>query len=139
MTAFVLSANTNIDALASKAGGDTYDTNGWKLTVDQDSRVGLNQSTSATLGSITINAAKGGEVHIDGTSIWLIPYTGGSGNVPAWNTVISNGTGSGKLIGVHAALTAASTATGAAVSTATAGPFGLAAMAPRMSFFKASA
>ena len=115
MTAFVLSANTNIDALASKAGGDTYDTNGWKLTVDQDSRVGLNQSTSATLGSITINAAKGGEVHIDGTSIWLIPYTGGSGNVPAWNTVISNGTGSGKLIGVHSALTAASTATGAAM------------------------
>ena len=115
MTAFVLSANTNIDALASKAGGDTYDTNGWKLTVDQDSRVGLNQSTSATLGSITINAAKGGEVHIDGTSIWLIPYTDGSGNVPAWNTVISNGTGSGKLIGVHSALTAASTATGAAM------------------------
>ena len=34
MTAFVLSANTNIDALASKAGGDTYDTNGFKLTVD---------------------------------------------------------------------------------------------------------
>ena len=115
MTAFVLSANTNIDALTGKAGGDTYDTNGWKLTVDQDSRVGLNQSTSATLGSITINAAKGGEVHIDGTSIWLIPYTGGSGNVPAWNTVISNGTGSGKLIGVHSALTAASTATGAAM------------------------
>ena len=115
MTAFVLSANTNIDALASKAGGDTYDTNGFKLTVDQDSRVGLNQSTSATLGSITINAAKGGEVHIDGTGIWLIPYTGGSGNVPAWNTVISNGSGSGKLIGVHSALTAASTATGAAM------------------------
>ena len=115
MTAFVLSANTNIDALTGKAGGDTYDTNGWKLTVDQDSRVGMNQSTSATLGSITINAAKGGEVHIDGTSIWLIPYTGGSKNVPAWNTVISNGTGSGKLIGVHSALTAASTATGAAM------------------------
>ena len=115
MTAFVLSADTNIDALASKAGGDTYDTNGWKLTVDQDSRVGLNQSTSSTLGSITINAAKGGEVHIDGTGIWLIPYTGGSGNVPAWNTVVSNGSGSGKLIGVHSALTAASTATGAAM------------------------
>ena len=55
MTAFVLSANTNIDALASKAGGDTYDTNGFKLTVDQDSRVGLNQSTSATLGTYQVN------------------------------------------------------------------------------------
>ena len=59
MTAFVLSANTNIDPLTGKAGGDTYDTNGWKLTVDQDSRVGLNQSTSATLGSITSNGLSG--------------------------------------------------------------------------------
>lgn len=115
MTAFVLSADTNIDALTSKTGGDTYDTNGWKLTIDQDSRVGLNQTTSTTLGAITINASRGGEVHVDGTSIWMIPYTGGSGNVPAWNTTISNGTGSGKLIGVHSSLTAASTATGAAM------------------------
>lgn len=115
MTAFVLSADTNIDALTAKAGGDTYDTNGWKLTIDQDSRVGTNQTTSTTLGSMTINAAKGGEIHIDGTGVWMIPYTGGSGNVPAWNTTITNGTGSGKLIGVHSALTAASTATGAAM------------------------
>lgn len=115
MTAFVLVANTNIDSLTSKAGGDTYDVAGFKLTIDQDSRVGLNQTTSTTLGAITINAAKGGEVHVDGTAIWMIPYTGGSGNVPAWNTTISNGSGSGKLIGVHSALTAASTATGAAM------------------------
>ena len=115
MAAFSLSADTNIDALTGKAGGDTYDTNGWKLTIDQDSRVGTNQTTSTTLGSITINASKGGEVHVDGTGIWMIPYTGGSGNVPAWNTTISNGTGSGKIIGVHSSLTAASTATGAAM------------------------
>lgn len=115
MAAFTLSADTNIDALTSKAGGDTYDTNGWTLTIDQDSRTGLNQTTSTTLGSITINATKGGKCKIDGTTIWMIPYTGGSGTVPAWNTVISNGTGSGKLIGVHSALTAASTATGAAM------------------------
>lgn len=117
MAAFSLSADTNIDALTGKAGGDTYDTNGFKLTIDQDSRVGTNQTTSTTLGSITINASKGGEVHVDGTGIWMIPYTGGSGNVPAWNTTItqSGQSGSGKLIGVHSALTAASTATGAAM------------------------
>lgn len=115
MAAFSLSANTNIDALTGKAGGDTYNTNGFILTVDQDSRVGLNQTTSTTLGAITVNATKGGKVNIDGRDIWMIPYTGGSGNVPAWNTLITNGTGSGKLIGVHASLTAASTATGAAM------------------------
>lgn len=115
MTAFVLSADTNIDALASKAGGDTYDTNGWLLTIDQDSRVGANQTVSATLGSMTVNATKGGGILIDGTGIWMIPYTGGSGNVPAWNTTISNGSGTGKLVAVHSSLTAASTATGAAM------------------------
>lgn len=115
MTAFVLSADTNIDALTAKAGGDTYDTNGWLLTIDQDSRVGLNQTTSTTLGSMTVNATKGGNILIDGTGIWMIPYTGGSGNVPAWNTAITRGTGTGKLIGVHASLTSASTATGAAM------------------------
>lgn len=112
MTAFSLSANTNIDALSAKAGGDTYDTNGWILTIDQDSRVGLNQTTATTLGSITINATKGGKCNIDGTSIWMIPFTGGSGNVPNWNTIITNGTGTGKLIGVHASLTSASAVTG---------------------------
>ena len=115
MAAFSLTADTNIDALTSKTGGDTYATAGWILTIDQDSRVGINQTTSATLGAITITAATGGKCNIDGTAIWMIPYTGGSGNVPAWNTVITNSTGSGKLIGVHSALTAASTATGAAM------------------------
>lgn len=117
MAAFVLSANTNIDALSGKGGGDTYDTNGFVLTIDQDSRVGLNQSTSASLGSITINATKGGKCIIDGTAIWILPYTGGSGNVPVWNTRITQAgqSGAGYLIGVHSSLTAASTATGAAM------------------------
>lgn len=66
---------------------------------------------------MTINATKGGAINIDGTAIRLIPYNSGSGNVPAWNTVItqSGHSGSGKLIGVYSALTAASTATGAAM------------------------
>lgn len=117
MAAFALTADTNIDALTGKAGGDTYTTDGFILTIDQDSRVGTNQSTSASLGSITVNATKGGKCIIDGTAVWMIPYTGGSGNVPAWNTAITQAgqSGSGKLIGVHSALTAASTATGSAM------------------------
>ena len=115
MAAFTISTAQNIDQLTSKTGGDTYAVSGGTLTIDQDSRVGLNQSTSTSLGSITISASLGGTVNINGTSIWMIPYTGGSGNVPAWNTVITNGSGSGKLIAVHASLTSASTATGAAM------------------------
>ena len=115
MAAFTISTSQNIDQLTGKTGGDTYSVSGGTLTIDQASRVGLNQSTSASLGSITISASLGGTVNIDGTSIWMIPYTGGSGNVPAWNTLITNGSGSGKLIAVHASLTSASIATGAAM------------------------
>jgi len=115
MATFTLTADTNIDALTAKAGGDTYNTAGFILTIDQDSRVGTNQTTSTTLGPVTITAATGGKVNIDGSAIWMIPYTGGSGNVPAWNTAITNNGATGKLIGVHSALTAASTATGAAM------------------------
>jgi hypothetical protein len=115
VTAYTLSTNTNIDALTAKAGDDTYATNGFTLTVDQDSRTGLNQTTSTTLGAMTVTATLGGNINIDGRDVWMIPYTGGSGNVPAWNTAITRGTGTGKLIGVHASLTAASTATGAAM------------------------
>ena len=115
MAAFTISTAQNIDQLTSKTGGDTYAVSGGTMTIDQDSRVGLNQSTSTSLGSITISASLGGTVNINGTSIWMIPYTGGSGNVPAWNTLITNGSGSGKLIAVHASLTSASTATGDAM------------------------
>lgn len=115
MATFTITTAQNIDALAAKVGGDTYNVNGGTLTIDQDSRVGINQTTSTTLGPVTLSASLGGTINIDGTDIWMIPFTGGSGTVPAWNTVITNNTGTGKLIGVHSALTAASTATGAAM------------------------
>jgi hypothetical protein len=117
MAAYTILTSQNIDTLAAKAGGDTYTISGGTLIIDQDSRTGLNQSTSSSLGSITISASLGGTVNIDGTSVWMIPFTGGTGNVPAFNTVITNSSGSGKLIGVHASLTSASTATGAAMPT----------------------
>jgi len=115
MATFTITTPVNIDTLTAKTGGDIYNINGGVLTIDQDSRNGLNQTTSASISSITLSASLGGSVNIDGTAIWMIPFTGGSGNVPAWNTAITNGTGTGKLIAVHATLTSASTATGAAM------------------------
>lgn len=115
MTAFSLSANTNISTLSSKAGGDTYDTNGFNLTIDQHSRYGTNQTTSTSLGSVTINASKGGKCVIDSRYVRLIAYTSGTGNVPAYDTTISNGSASGTMIGVYSALTAAPTAPAAAM------------------------
>ena len=115
MATYTITAAQNIDALTTKAGGDIYNVNGGTLTIDQDSRVGLNQTTSSTLGSITLSASLGGTVLIDGQLVRLIPFNTGAGTVPAWNTTISQGSASGLLIGVYSSLTAASTATGAAM------------------------
>lgn len=103
MATFTITTAQNIDQLTGKAGGDIYNINGGYLTIDQDSRTGLNTTdTTGALGNITLSSTLGGTCHIDGSAIWIIPYTGGSGTMPAFNTVISNGTGSGKLIGVCA-------------------------------------
>lgn len=115
MATFTITAAQNIDELASKAGGDTYNINGGTLTIDQDSRGGLNGTTSASIGVMALSATLGGTVEIDARNVRLIPYNSGTGNVPAWNTSITIGGASGKLIGVYSALNVASTATGAAM------------------------
>jgi hypothetical protein len=84
--------------------------------MDQDTRYGLNTSTTTgSPGVVTVSSTLGGEFRIDGRYVRLIAYTGGAGNVPAGDTVISQGSASGKLIGVWSSLTAAPTASGAAM------------------------
>lgn len=115
MTTYTITTAQNIDELTAKAGGDTYNVNGGTLTIDQDSRYGLNQTTSSSLGPLTISATLGGTIEIDARNVRLIPYNTGAGNVPASNTLITQGSASGKLIGVYASLTAAPTAAAAAM------------------------
>ena len=120
MATFTVTTAQNIDALTGKTGGDIYNINGGTLTVDQDSRFGLNNNNSSataatTFGNITISATLGGILDVDARFVRLIAYTGGSGTVPASNTVISQGGASGKLISVMSALTATPTASGAAM------------------------
>ncbi len=104
MATFTITDAQNIDALTTKAGADTYNVNGGYLTIDQNTLFGQNIGTAGGMGNITISAALGGTVDIDARYVRQIPYDGGSGNVPAYNTTISDGTGSGKLIGVVATL-----------------------------------
>lgn len=113
MPAYTITTSQNIDAFAAKAGGDTYAINGGTLTIDQDTRYGTNNTTSASMGAITISATLGGIVDIDGRYVRLIAYTGGSGVVPASNTTISRSGASGNLIGVWSSLTSAPTAAAA--------------------------
>lgn len=94
---------------------DTITINGGTLTIDEDTRYGVNTNAGAALGSITMSASLGGTVEVDARAVRLIPYDTGTGNVPASNTVISQGGVSGKLIGVWSAINVAPTAAGAAM------------------------
>ena len=117
MATFTITTNVNIDSLTSKAGGDIYNINGVSasLTVDQDSRYGLNNNTSATMATISPSGTLGGSFIVDGRLVRLIPYNSGTGNVPADGSAISQGGASGVLIGVYSALNVAPTAAGAAM------------------------
>jgi hypothetical protein len=115
MATFNVTTAVNIDTLSVKAGSDTYNINGGYLTVDQDTRYGTNQNTSAAMGNITLSATLGGTIEFNAEKVRLIPYDGGAGVVPAYNTTISGTTGSGLLIGVISALNATPTAVGAAM------------------------
>ena len=121
MTAYTLAANATLrdvgnagiwGVATARTGGDTVDTNGFKLTIDQDSRYGLSGTTNTTWGSLTINASKGGEIHIDGTKVWMIPFTGGSGTLTLGAQITIGGV-TCNTIGIYTSLTAAPANTGA--------------------------
>lgn len=113
MATFNISTAVNIDSLSVKAGDDTYNLlPGGYLTVDQDSRYGLNNNASAAMGNIAMNSGGISTVEFNATKVRLIRYNGGGGNVPVSNTTISQGSASGLLIGVYADLTSAPTASG---------------------------
>lgn len=111
------SAGAPVDyaALGTRVGGDIYNINGGYLKVDCDTRYGLGGAAAGQFGNIVMSASLGGTILFDSRFVRCIPYTGGTGNVPAADTTISQGGASGKLIGVHSALDAAPTAAAAAM------------------------
>lgn len=115
MATYTITTAVNIDTLASKVGSDTYNINGGYLTVDQHTRYGTNQNTSAGMGNLTLSATLGGTVEFNSTKVRLIPYDTGTGNVPALGTTISRSGASGILLGVYSALNVAPTAAAAAM------------------------
>lgn len=119
MATFNITTAQNIDELTTKAGGDTYNINGGTLTIDQDTRYGLNTTTTTgPMTAIAISASLGGALEVDARYVRLIPYDGGNGaNAPAGGTIVSAGSASGKLICFLSSLTAAPIAAGAATPT----------------------
>ncbi len=120
MATYTITAqNTNYDTLtggSTNASLDIYNINGGQLVIDADTRYCANHTAaSGSLDIVNISSTQGGELFIDGTNVRLIPFTGGSGNVPAIGTIISRGGVSASLLGVWSALNVAPTAAGSAM------------------------
>ena len=112
MATFTITTPQNITELTSKAGGDIYNINGGILTIDCDSRYGLNQSNSSSLGATTLSSTLGGSLNIDGRYVRLIPYNTGSGTLPALGSIVSKGSANGVILGVWSSLTSTPTVSG---------------------------
>jgi hypothetical protein len=120
MAVQTVSVDRNYDhsAISGLLNGETVTINGGaKLTINSDVRW---SAQGAVLGSVTIDSVQGGEMHIDGTTVWWLPYSGGTGTVPARAasdgavvTVTQAATGAtGELLAVFSALGVAETTPG---------------------------
>jgi hypothetical protein len=115
-----VSVNRNFDdaAISGLLNGEDITINtGARLTINSDVRW---SQQAAVIGAISIDAATGGSVLIDGRDVWWIPYDAGTGNVPALGTLgVQNCTGSGgatgEFLGIFTALGVAPTAAAAAM------------------------
>lgn len=112
-----VSVNRNFDdaAISGLANGDdiTIDS-GATLTINSDVRWA---QQAAVIGNITISATSGGTLTIDGTTVWWIPYDGGTSTVPAIGDTITGATSSasGECIGVFTGYAVAPSAGGGAM------------------------
>lgn len=101
MTTYTITADTNINTLAGKTGGDTYNVNGGTLRINTDTRLSLNATNLLSpFGAITLSGTLGGSLVIDGSTTFAIPYSGGTGIVPAYGTTIAQGGFTAKFAGV---------------------------------------
>jgi hypothetical protein len=90
MATFTITTTTNMTALTGRGGNDTYNVNGGNLTIDSDTRYGPNTTPSTgPFGNITLSATQGGTMTISGQNVRLIPFSSGTGTVPASGTTIS--------------------------------------------------
>lgn len=113
-----ITTNTTLDA-ASRTAAEAYTIqNGAVFTIDTHVRYHNGVSGlagAAGLGSFTMTGASGGEVFVDATKVKMVAYNTGSGNVPAYNTSITQGGVTGVFLCAMSALNAAPTAVGAAM------------------------
>ena len=75
-------------AISGLLNGETITNNGGSLTINSDVRWA---QQAAVMGNITCSAVLGGTVLIDGTTVWELPFTASTGNVPTLAALGTNG------------------------------------------------
>lgn len=103
MATYTITASQFIRDLTNKSGADTYNINGGTLTIDCDSRYAPNclsvgQPVGGTLGNLTVDSALGGHWQVTTEFTKIIPFSAGTGNVPTYGTLITQGTAEAVLL-----------------------------------------
>ena len=75
-------------AISGLLNGETITNNGGSLTINSDVRWA---QQAAVMGTITCSAVLGGTVLIDGTTVWELPFTASTSNVPTLAALGANG------------------------------------------------
>ncbi len=117
MANITVSTNSNLDDAANLAlnNGETITINsGATLTINSDSRWG---QQAAVLGTTTIND---GNLLVDGTTVWWVPFDASTGNVPALGTngtadVTIGGNNAGEFLGIFTDLAVSPSTAGTAM------------------------
>lgn len=115
-----LAANQNYDdaAIGGLANGEDVTLSGFRLTINSDSRWG---QQAAVIGNVIYSSTLGGDVTIDGTTVWWMAYDAPAGNVPALGTAgTQNCTGgtsgaTGELLGIWSVIPGAPVAAAVAI------------------------
>jgi hypothetical protein len=90
MATITVAASSNYDLCSGQTTGatlDLFNVNNGRLTVDTDTKFCSGHTTNTvsngSLDSVTIAAtAVDGELKLDGTNIWMVPFRGGGGTAP---------------------------------------------------------
>lgn len=92
MAAYTITTPVFIRDLTLKTGGDTYTINGGTLTTDCDSRYAPNATAlTGPIANLTVDSALGGHWQVTTEFTKLIPFNNGTGLVPTYGTIITQG------------------------------------------------
>lgn len=101
MATFTITTTKYITELLSKTGADTYNIDAGTLIIDADTRYAPNATpTTGPLGNVTVSSTLGGVLSVTTEFTKMVPFDSGSGVIPTYGTLITQGTAAGVLLNV---------------------------------------